>query len=896
MPAVRLFNRRTLLGGDDLQLPSLLTILVRLFQAIFLLLPLAVILLRDAVAAGGWIQYISQDPAGNGSASCRGAHYFPLFLTIYVGLSLIYSLLTIKIEAELYSRSSIGTPTQPELRQAAGVVKLLEAKLVPVAFANAATFLVGVLALSFNGKYHSCVGDEDEDDAPPTLWWYAFIFLLLTQFAEIIISALAMARVMSNSDAHALTRTGETSLRSVGSGELMLGHVPHRQHELVEEMWHDRCRFFCRCLSVSTCFLFGGRDIDTGDFSNVARALADYFEDGGILDLVPSDIVAGFIMLRRVQRQRVLEARSILASIESGAGDGDGPTVSSLRDSAIINVTQEKIFDKSDAYHPLTSPEPVSSDIGRITSVQSFGSDPLAPMPDPASPVTLHSHPSEAYQPSALAFKMEHTDTRTWYETMRRNVLCRNDDDDRAAVAEGARFARHALAIYTWVLYIYMHPFKGPCSLACAPCFACGTARRIRRDEEEGYGSCSAGDSRIIGDNCCNVHRTSLLNHAGLVDADLIYANLKSSFDETPYCIVVDHRWKSVVVSVRGTLSIEDCVVDILVDPASLEELGETHGFDGRGEYCHGGALNETQWIYRDLQRHRILDQLLLGPNAEFPQYSLRFVGHSLGAACAVLLSYMMKRDFPTLRCLCYSPPGGFITRKLAVECKEFCTSFVLDSDLVPRLSVDSVEHLRNEVLELIGRVKVPKKEVVEHAFSGGLPCIGERGGNGMEDPDDLVEANARMLHPQGATPLDTDFARQLDRVKRIHGDRRRSRTGVRDVPLFPPGKICHLVKTDERHSCSHGLMKCLTCCTTNIGSEYTAVWIENDDLNEIVISPTLWTDHFPNRVCLEIEGIANAFGLDTNLGSSESDRERARLNNSISLGGHRQVSEMVFT
>ena len=62
------------------------------------------------------------------------------------------------------------------------------------------------------------------------------------------------------------------------------------------------------------------------------------------------------------------------------------------------------------------------------------------------------------------------------------------------------------------------------------------------------------------------------------------------------------------------------------------------------------------------------------------------------------------------------------------MECKEFCTSFVLDSDLVPRLSVDSVEHLRNEVLELIGRVKVPKKEVVEHAFSGGLPCIGERG------------------------------------------------------------------------------------------------------------------------------------------------------------------------
>ena len=46
-----------------------------------------------------------------------------------------------------------------------------------------------------------------------------------------------------------------------------------------------------------------------GDYGDISRALADYFEDGGALDLVPSDIATGFMMLQRVQRLRVLKAQ-----------------------------------------------------------------------------------------------------------------------------------------------------------------------------------------------------------------------------------------------------------------------------------------------------------------------------------------------------------------------------------------------------------------------------------------------------------------------------------------------------------------------------------------------------------------------------------------------------------
>jgi hypothetical protein len=53
----------------------------------------------------------------------------------------------------------------------------------------------------------------------------------------------------------------------------------------------------------------------------------------------------------------------------------------------------------------------------------------------------------------------------------------------------------------------------------------------------------------------------------------------------------------------------------------------------------------------------------------------------------------------------------------------------------------------------------------------------------------------------------------------------------------------------------------------SNSGFKYTPIRKENDDFNEIEISPTLWTDHFPNRVCMEILKVAKSFGIDTTVG-----------------------------
>ena len=160
--------------------------------------------------------------------------------------------------------------------------------------------------------------------------------------------------------------------------------------------------------------------------------------------------------------------------------------------------------------------------------------------------------------------------------------------------------------------------------------------------------------------------------------------------------------------------------------------------------------------------------------------------------------------------------------------------------------------------------MKLSKYEIARRIFWHGV-C-------GDVDPGDAdfsLQMTEDMLHAPDRVP-DSDFSRQLRRFESMQRERRSSRGLVRSISLYPPGRITHLVKTGQIEGCLHGVAGFVTCGASNAGSEYTPVRKENDDFNEIEISPTLWTDHFPNRVCYEMERIAKSFGIDTTLGSPQ--------------------------
>jgi sn1-specific diacylglycerol lipase len=398
----------------------------------------------------------------------------------------------------------------------------------------------------------------------------------------------------------------------------------------------------------------------------------------------------------------------------------------------------------------------------------------------------------------------------------------------------------------------------------------------LLQEGTHGYGT-------LVGDNLCQWHKESLLLVANIPEVDLIYSQFRNGLSLVPYCILLDHQCQSVIVSARGSLSLDDLMTDVNLDPQSLQDLAHEHGFEADDtQFCHAGVVASARNVYSDLERHGLLERLL---QQEYPDYQLRLVGHSLGAGVATLLGYMLKARFPSLQVYNFSPPGCTMTWELATRCEAWATSFVLDSDIVPRLSVLTLERLRDEVLDLVGRLKVPKHEVLESFWTGQSRRACFFGATTNHAQQDLEDLNALIEdwlffeedehhREEDENYLDqpppyqsTIYYRQLQEFRRIQEERRQSRGSTRSILLYPPGRMIHLLKTGEEGGCGHLSRKITTCCTTNSGFQYTPVYIANDDLDEIVVSPTMATDHFIDRMVDELSNLASDYGALMDLG-----------------------------
>ena len=148
--------------------------------------------------------------------------------------------------------------------------------------------------------------------------------------------------------------------------------------------------------------------------------------------------------------------------------------------------------------------------------------------------------------------------------------------DDRMAIAEGARFMRYARAMYSWKMDFIDNPV-----LSCGS-FGLQFVQSL----------CIKRNEHVHGDNWFGMNEKSLQSFANLEAEQLVYASFAEGLRKIPFCVVIDNEWKSVVISIRGTLSLEDAVTDISLSPKSLEECGDRCGFDGRLCYAHRGMLN----------------------------------------------------------------------------------------------------------------------------------------------------------------------------------------------------------------------------------------------------------------------------------------------------------------
>lgn len=284
--------------------------------------------------------------------------------------------------------------------------------------------------------------------------------------------------------------------------------------------------------------------------------------------------------------------------------------------------------------------------------------------------------------------------------------------------------------------------------------------------------------------------------------------NLHVSFiAATPYAVLVDQVKETVVIAIRGTISMEDWVIDLQYVPSPLDKVGRICGFDGTGHHCHKGVLTRAKWLYNDLKKYRMLKQLY-AEDSPYKEHNLVVVGHSLGGGCAQVLSLLLRSSFPGLKCYAYEPPGCIFDDELCGKAKEWITSIIRGDDVVPRLTQPNLESLRDEFFDVVAQIKVPK---IKAFFDVRTPC-----------PDShLVARNSSMLCPKSQIDRDTSFSEKLRAFRNERAEKNRE-----GITLYIAGKIIHLVDT------------------TGDETKYVPYWASPYEFNQVVLSKKMLSDH----------------------------------------------------
>ncbi|KAG4380470.1 hypothetical protein GLYMA_16G182100v4 [Glycine max] len=159
---------------------------------------------------------------------------------------------------------------------------------------------------------------------------------------------------------------------------------------------------------------------------------------------------------------------------------------------------------------------------------------------------------------------------------------------------------------------------------------------------------------------------------------------LKKTYEDTrgrapPYILYLDHEHEDIVFAIRGLNLAKESDYAVLLD----NKLGKKK-YDGG--YVHNGLLKAAGWVLDS--ECEVLRELV----AKHPNYTLTFVGHSLGAGVAAMLTMVVVQNRDRLgnidrkRVRCYAiAPARCMSLNLAVRYADVINSVVLQDDFLPR-------------------------------------------------------------------------------------------------------------------------------------------------------------------------------------------------------------------
>ena len=102
----------------------------------------------------------------------------------------------------------------------------------------------------------------------------------------------------------------------------------------------------------------------------------------------------------------------------------------------------------------------------------------------------------------------------------------------------------------------------------------------------------------------------------------IISKSNKNDLFHSPFMITYDHDWRSIVISIRGTYSTADTLVDLKFDLEPLEK-------DNNQLLVHSGIFKTAKNIFKYLIQDQVLEKYRVN---HFKNYRIVVCGHSLGA------------------------------------------------------------------------------------------------------------------------------------------------------------------------------------------------------------------------------------------------------------------------
>lgn len=563
-----------------------------------------------------------------------------------------------------------------------------------------------------------------------------------------------------------------------------------------EEKWDRLFGILGCCLCMPTG---REREVDNqGTLSQIAICFGEVFQGA---DLVPSDIAAGLALLA-LQHRGILEGEPLGCEATEG---GHGGT----------NNTKDQRMGAGTSGQGKQTVEKQSEDVLTAPLLGEEGS-----MVVNASGLNMNDEISashEAMSPEELSDML----------------------------AEAAHYARWALASYGWMLYTWANP-SGGLAMACScqglrQCCCCGAGMH-----HEGFG----GSGRIKSGSPDSLDRAALKTCAGIRGEDLFYVSFTNGVGEQPYFIARDTARRAIVLSVRGTMSVQDCITDSMYKPVLLnaDAIGMPH-LSGSQLHCHAGVVTATNFILSDLERHKVLHQILLGErppqradgdgidadyNLDWDStrghegWTLVLCGHSLGAGVATVLSLHLRQMFPSVRVWGIEPPGGLLSAELACACREWTVSTLHGCDLITRLSGPCLLKLRKDLVDALVRCKVNKFSLLAR-----MTCA-----------SGYVEEGEFLL-PPGQGAHEATLLRQ--EFEQFHA-KQVSERPLMAAALYPPGKLLHLRRLPAGQRRPNSLAE-----------SYEARWVGAQELMSqgILINSNFFTDHFPDKVVAVLSELA---------------------------------------